>query len=338
MARRTPALILALLSLFLLASCAQQAWITIPYTFPPELDIPPDVKTLGVVPFGSPKTGGAYDKEIGIRIAAKIEEHILGTQYYRLIDRTILKKLLAERQLSFADFSEGGQKDLKLKGVDAIITGKVTRYHFDRKKGMIKQITKTRVYNRILRTYVAGTAVKSVPGEFIEADMSITFRMVNTKTGVIIAVKEGSASWQSRGQRSYGGKRADIPTSELPDRGKVMTTLLDSVNQKFIKLIAPHVVTRRVQLVNRGPDSERGFKLATNKLLDKALKAFQAAAAVEQPPDGAYYNQGVMLEALGRLKEAEKAYEKAYELNPDMDLYIQALRRLQEVIEKQAKQ
>lgn len=334
MSPRMAALAAGTLSLLLLASCAQPLF-TIPYTLPPEIDIPPDVKVVGVIKFDSPRHRSAQGEEIGDMVAAKIEEYIKETEYYRLINRTDLDKLLAERKLSYADFTEDSAKTLRMKNVDAIITGKVTRYHYERKRGKIKVLMKTRVYNRVIRSYVTTHAIKTVPGEYISSQIGITFRMLNTRTGELIAIKAAENSWDSRTQpgRRWKGQQHAIPTSQLPDRGKVMRVLLGDVIQSFIKKIAPHTETRTVRLVNRSPDSERGIRLATNKLLDKALEAFEAAAASEVPPDGAYYNQGVMLEALGRLRDAEKAYDKAFDINPDSQLYMEALKRVQEMLE-----
>ncbi len=319
----------------LLASCSQPMF-TLSYTLPPELNIPADVKVVGVIPFSSP-TGEDGGENIGKDISTKIEECVQTSQYYQLIDRASLQQVLDERQLSFADFAEGGQKDLKLKGVDAIITGSVSRFHYERTPAKIKALFRTRVYNRILRTYVDGYEVKTIDGEYVAADVSISYRMVNTKTGVVIAVKAGNASWDSRGKRQHGDQLVDIPPSELPDRGNVMRTLLDEVSRQFLKLIIPQTYNKTVALVNRGPDSERGIKFATGGLPDKALEAFMAAGGSENPADGAFYNQGVILEAMNRLDEAEKAYNQAITINPDESLYMQALKDLRNIREQKKK-
>jgi hypothetical protein len=309
----------AFFSLLFLASCAQPLF-TIPYNLPPEIDIPPNIKSVGVVPFESPRHLSAQGEEIGDMVTTKIAEYINETEYYRLVNRSSIDKLLQERQLSFTDFSEGSEKKLKLKGVDAIITGKVTRYHFERKRGRIKVLMKTRVYNRIIRSYVESMAIKTVPGEYISAEIAITFRMLNTLNGDVIAIKGEDKSWDSRTQpnRKHRGRQYAIPTNQLPGRGKVMRVLLGDVLQVFLNKIAPHTITKTVRILNRGPDSNRGIRLAQNK----------------HPPDGAYYNQGVILEALGRLKEAAKAYDQAFALNPDSELYMQALTRVKEMLER----
>jgi len=332
---RSHLLAAAFFSLLLLSACAQPLF-TIPYNLPPEIDIPPNIKSVGVVPFSSPRNISAEGEEIGDMVTTKIAEYINETEYYRLVNRSDIDKLLQERQLSFTDFSEGGEKKLKLKGVDAIITGKVTRYHFERRRGRIKVLMKTLVYNRIIRSNVETLAIKTVPGEYISAQIAVTFRMLNTLNGDVIAIKGVDKSWDSRTQpnRKHRRQQYAIPANQLPDRGKVMRVLLGDVIQVFLNKIAPHTITKTVRILNRGPDSDRGIRLAQNKLLDKALEAFQAAAQSENPPDGAYYNQGVILEALGRLKEAAKAYDQAFALNPDSELYMQALKRVKEMLER----
>jgi tetratricopeptide (TPR) repeat protein len=126
-----------------------------------------------------------------------------------------------------------------------------------------------------------------------------------------------------------------LPTAQLPEQGKLMSALLDDVVFEFIKLVAPYLKVRKVELVSRSKQSERGIKLATNELREEALEMFKSAEKVEDPPDGAIYNQGVVLEALGRLEEAEKAYKRAMAIDPDNELYMKALRRVRQVMEEQ---
>ncbi len=318
----------ALLGLALLASC-QQPMFTLNYTLPPELDISKDIKIVGVIPFTSPS--GEGNENVGMDMSTKIEEDIQTSQYFQLIDRTSLQAVLDERSLSFADFAEGAQKDLKLKGVDAIITGSVSRFNYERKPAKIRVLYNTRVYNRITMSYIPGQEVRTVDGEYVSADVTVAFRMVNTKTGVLIAVKSATASWDSRGRRHFGDQLVDIPPSELPDRGKAMSELVLDVSHQFLKKIIPQTYKKTVMLVERGPDSQRGIKFATSGLPDKALEAFIAAVASEPPGDGAWYDQGVILEGLNKLDDAEKAYSKAIEINPDESLYMQALKDVREI-------
>jgi curli biogenesis system outer membrane secretion channel CsgG len=295
-----------------------------------------NIKAIGVLEFTSPKNRNTIDREAGKQVVTKIEERLNKQKYYRLVDRASLDKLLAERQLKFSDFAMGGGKDLKLRDVDAIISGNVTRFQFDRKRGKIRVVRKKKQYVRYVG-FMEKTVIDTIPGDYIEADLAVTFRMVDTNTGDVIAVKSGSAGFQSRGHRSHGTERVDIPTSELPDRGAVLDTLLNMVVDGFVKLIAPHTIYKDVKLLATSPEAERGIKLAQNGIMDKALVAFQQAAQVEVPPDAALYNQGVILEAMGQLRQAEAAYNKAFETNPDSQMYMAALKRVKEIIAKKEK-
>jgi curli biogenesis system outer membrane secretion channel CsgG len=321
-------------ALVLLASCGSSPVFTdIPYTLPPELDIPPDVKNIGVIPFGISE-GSGIPAGIGGHVSTKVEEFIGGTRHYRLIDRTSLEQLLQEQELSYADFMEDSGKDLRMKGVDAILTGRVTRYHYARKRGTLNVFKDRKRFLKALGIYATKKVLEEVTGEFVESGLTVYFRMVNTRTGVVIAAKAANRSWNSRGRLEFEGKKGDVPTGELPEKGRIMNSLLDDTVYEFLKRVAPHIVKKKVRVLPRSELSERGVKLATNNLMEEALEVFRAAERAESPPDGALYNQGVVLEALGRMKEAEAAYKKAMLLNPDEELYMAALRRAREMMEK----
>jgi tetratricopeptide (TPR) repeat protein len=311
-----------------LCSCGTPE-IKITYTRPPERKIPDSIKVLGIAPIEVPE-GAAVEPGSGERIEGLIEDAIGQNGKYRLINRSQLKALMAERQIKVADFAEGGQKDLQLKEVQALIIGSVSKAIVEEGYGPLKAMV-------ITVQHVPGTpfarrrpVIMEVPnGRYLTAEMSITIKMIDTTTGETYASKNFSESYDSRNAEEFKGQRLATPSEKLPAKGQMFEDLLGSCIQRFLNQICPFTVTRTVRLISRGDFSEKGIKMATRNLIEDAVAQFDLAIQNEQPNDHALYDKGVMLEILGRFDEAYAAFKQAYIIEED-DLYLDAMQRMKE--------
>jgi len=311
-----------------LSSCGSPE-IQIAYTRPPERKIPDAIKVLGIAPIEIPE-GAAVEPGAGERIEGLIEDALGQNGKYRLINRSQLKQLMAERQIKVADFAVGGQKDLQLKEVQALIVGTVSKASCEEGIGPIKVMMVTVV--RVPGTPIAKRRLvpTDIPdGRYITAEMSITIKLIDTSTGETYASKNFSESYDSRNAEDYRGVRYATPNEKLPAKGQKFDELLGACVQRFLNQICPFSVTRSVRLISRGDFSEKGIKMATRNLIEDAVAQFDLAVQNEQPNDHALYDKGVMLEILGRYDEAYAAFKQAYTIEED-DLYLDAMQRMKE--------
>lgn len=322
-----------MLACLCLAACGNPQ-IEIRYNRPPEMTIPDHVKKVGVVPF----TLGSHvsESDIGDRVQRKLESALVKGGYYMVVTRSQLETLLKEQKLSFANFAEGGSKDLELKVVDALIIGSVSRAVSAEGKDTLRTLTYKR--RGIPIPFFGRIAGRSVPvveeikrGRYIVADVAMTFQMIDySQGGVLVASHEYTRSFDSRTAREgTDGKHYALLPEELPTSHMAkMDELIEAGANEFLRMIMPFEVVRNVELIARGPYSEKGIKMAERGLVDEALEQFDLALRDEDPQDAAYYDKGVMLEVKGRYREAQDAYKQAYLINED-DLYLDAMERIQ---------
>lgn len=79
---------------------------------------------IAVLPFENVSNVQAED--IGNRLAALIEAGLVQQKRFNIIERSQLEKILKEQGLSMSGFAEGSIEPGKIKGVDAVLLGKIT--------------------------------------------------------------------------------------------------------------------------------------------------------------------------------------------------------------------
>ncbi len=327
---RIPLLLAAAASVSFLAACANTE-IEIHYKRPPEMDIPDHVKRLGVVPFDVGNQ--VSDKSLGDAVQGKIETALVKSAYYQVITRSQLEVLLKEQKLNFASFAEGSSKDLKIKKVDGMIIGSISQANSAESRGRLETLTMVTQgppipgFGRVGREVPKFKKVKR--GRYITCNVAMSFQLIDyTGGGILIASESYNRSYNSSRAKVYKGKKYAVPPEELPatHQEKLEELIMEGV-ENFLRMITPHEVTRKVELVVRDQYTERGVKFAERNLVKEALEQFDLAIQHEQPNDAAFYDKGVMLEVLGRYEEALEAFKKAYYANED-DLYLDAMERM----------
>ncbi len=337
--RNRVAFLLSILAVFgLLTSCGPSR-VPVEVVKPARVDLH-GIRRVAVTEFSGPGNSG--------QLAANIlNSKLLNSGYFEVLERQKLKDIMQEYQLSMSGVvdPEKAKQVGKMLGVDGIITGVVTAYSVEDDKGREK--VKKQVWT--------GKYAKDAKGNFIyEKDIfgkkrkkkiyaeqyvtqyykirrgtvTATFRIIDVETGQILAAKTYSRNYTSSKVRPGEEGR-------LKARDAILTDLLTSAVDEFVKDIAPHkVVLRKAILGGPGP-IDAGKKLAQNNLWPEATKTWEDA--VRQFPDKpeAYYDLGLAYEAQGRLDDAEKMYKKALSLKQDK-LFMKALADIRQAKKERA--
>lgn len=347
----------ALLALLALCACAGYPKVRIKYHRPPEKPIPDHVKRVAVVSELDPH---AYVNEMGItdRIQNKIENSLLRSNFYEIVNRSRLDVLLAEQKLSRSELMEAGQgKEFKLKEVDAFILSKVTKAFYEAKRGRLLAVEKERRFEpRPPRRVQSGKDAQGNPvyreepqpprevwvdvlkefrhGLYFLAGYAVAFKMIDAGSGATYASWDFNFDYDTRTAETFQGQPCAIHPDRL-NQAMVSQTLEVPVNRSidtFLRQVAPYIVEEDVILIPRGPLSKQGIELAQNGLIEEAIQKFDQAAQTEPPPDACWYNKGVMLEALSRYEEALAVYKQAYDANPQR-LFLDAMSRMKKELD-----
>ena len=326
--------LLFILGLFIFG-CSKTAWIEV--TKPAEYNVS-DLKRLAVVDFTGPGSSG----EIA---AGKFTNQLWSTNYFSLLERKELQKVLEEHALQMSGVINDSTivEFGKILGVDGLIVGSVTAYKAEDRKGKEKvkeqvwtgEYEKDKKGNYIYEKTAFGKEKKKkykevlVDKEFInrEATVSLSFRLVSIQTAEIRASGSKTESYS----RKFYPQSDNIPAPEA-----ILSDLTDRVIQKFIPTISPYKV-RVSKTFEKGNDEvNTGIELAQNNLWDKARTIWEKEVQKDNRNAPAFYNLGIAYEVSGDLVRAEQAYESALQIKA-RDLYMKALAQVRQRKEEQEK-
>ncbi len=147
--------------------------------------------------------GGQFN--IGKGMADQVVEALLADKTFRVIERKNLDTVLAEQDFAHSDRADPSaakkSKIGKVKGIDYIITGSITKFSMEQKGG--------------------GLGIKGlrVGGSKAKAEVRVTARMVDTSTGEVIASGTGAGSSSKLTGASFGkgGTALDMGSGEFRD-------------------------------------------------------------------------------------------------------------------------
>lgn len=315
---------LGVLALCLLASCAERQFITIATLYPPRIEVPGEIRNLVVLDLKGP--GGPV-------IAQKVEQALLKNPRFNLVDRAQVSAVLDEqrfRQSGLVEEDAAFLEAMKLRSVDALITGTVSTFEAVSDKGMTTKPVLQQVLvgqrpimkdGRVIRydpIYQWRSQQVPVPYQEMRASVLAAYKMVDVKNGRILASDSTAGAYTS------GMVTSGVPPPESIALQEATTACVN----EFLKQIAPWVETENFPLEKRGGTSAGNF-LAKSGLFDKAETAYRSL--LERKPSNyhAAYNLGLVLEAQGKLKEAEESYDKALTLRPRSEEAVAAVQRVQ---------
>jgi tetratricopeptide (TPR) repeat protein len=314
---------LALVLAILLGACTPTYFITIHTEYPPKVNIPAHIKNIAVLEFGGQPEGAEY-------IRSKLEEQLMRDEHYKVIARSEIGALMNER--AFAEtglVEESVRNQLKLKRVDAIITGTVTMFDCKPEQGTDIEERPRRVYRgerpkydskgRFLRMEaVYDTVYDKVPVHWIarHANVMATFTMIDMDGQKIDTVSEP-------GSFSTGKVKGDampVPEAECKDRAVRICI------ETFIKDISVYTDDKPFRLES-GPDIAAANKMAATGLYSDAEGIYSNAFASNRENWAAAYNLGLVLEAQAKYEEAEAVYRNAMQASGGRGECMAAVKR-----------
>ncbi len=319
----------------LLFSCAAPK-VELRVRRPAEVDMS-NYRKIAVADFRGPGHSGS-------QAAAILTSEVHETGYFDIFERREMERILDEQ-----DFAVSGLVDDttaveigRILGVSALILGDVTSYNAEDNQGTekVKKQVWTGAYekdkdgNIVEEEGLFGTKHKKKiyrerfvdrPYVIRSATVGINFRVVDVKTGHLVAVKSESSSYN---EKATGTNKI----AKLPDKQCVLERLSRKVVKTFVCHIAPYYTTMTKNFEKGTGASKQAVKMAQRGLWDEAEEVFKREAQT-RPTASNYYNLGLCYEALGMYDEAERQFRNAISLKPK-DSYIEALADIKKLKEE----
>jgi len=254
----------------------------------------------------NPKT--AYPGSI---VSDRLVAKLVNNQYYTVIERKQLSKVLEEQALSLSGVIDANQATEvgKLLGAEGLVMGTGTYNVQDRGEWETykeKKVEKKRY--RISR----------------QVDLKFTYKIVNITTGTIIASKTNSASTGRSKSSKYSstGKNEKEAMKNIPDWRPIVDDMVDRVLNQTLWQVAPHYVTESREIEEGDSEQmEIAVEYAKRNLWEDAKEVWDMVAvdpsAEKEDRVGATYNLGLYYELTGDLDTAEDLFDKAFKMSGD---------------------
>ena len=331
---------LSVAAFFVLSACAAPVVKTTALV-PAKFHEATKLKEIAVLPFDGP--GG---KEFAAEIEGTLASiNIDDQQYFTLIERTRIEKILSEQALSqtgVIDETTAGKVG-KLIGAKGIYTGVVNtrniqnnHYRENREECVYREIKydkKGKAYEGNCvrwRKYAVSCAKK-------QATFAFTPKLIEVQTGRI--VYSNNKVWMESSSACQDSRTPLASDSELIAKAK------EKAKMSFKKDIAPNYVTFTVTLMDskEGITSneaeqkmDQGSDFAGHNRLDRACELWGEARILSPNAPSLIYNLGVCAEVRGDLENALELYKKAERAFTKPDHRItSAIARCSEAIKRQ---
>jgi len=293
------------------------------YDRPAQYEIPERIRILGIAEFGGQGHQEVKWGEIASdRLASQLDAYNKQFNRYQLVDRKRLKAVLDEQdiQAAFSDSAKAVQAG-KIAHVDAMIYGNVNVTARD------EQITKTTVD-------VLNQGVKEVHRTKRYVMAAVTFTIDDVETSKTLATVSATREYDSEKTDANASKIASVTKligvggSNLPASDQIISQLIDECVAEFVAKISPHQIVE-TETLHKGKSEavKTANKLALTGDYAEALDLYKTAIAAHPDDHEAIFDCGVTYEAMGKLGEAEKCYDKAFKMEPQ-DQYLHARKRV----------
>lgn len=266
----------------------------------------------------------------GSMVSDKLVAKLVNNQYYTVIERKEIAKILEEQALSLSGVIDASQATEvgKLLGAEGMIMASGTYYVQDRGKWETykeKKVEKKRY--RISR----------------QVDVQITYKIVNITTGSIVASKNNALANGKNGRvaNKYSGTGKDEKSAfrNVPDWRPIVDELVNKILNQTVWQVAPHYITESREIEEGdSPQMEAAVEYAKRDLWGDAKEIWelviQDPSAEKEDRVGATYNIGLYYEIFGQLDEAEQYFDKAFKLSGDskyLDARVRIDRRRKEL-------
>jgi tetratricopeptide (TPR) repeat protein len=315
---------LCIILLTLLTGCATK--IKINMLQPAEYHQASLTKTVAVLPFTGPG-GQEFAAEIEGALASK---NIDDKQYFTLVDRASIDKIMSEQQFSQSALIDQttAAKIGKLVGAQGIYSGAVTAAHVKdshytekRKECEQHEIKRDKKGNESegkcirWRHYTVSCTKR-------DAHFSATPKLIDVSTAKILYSRNLSKS-----ATSSGCEDRSLPEDEQT----LLEGVKEAVKTQFIKDVAPYYVTVEIKLMDSTDQIDsadardklsQGIEFADKGRMDSACEIWGQARMAAPNAPAILYNLGVCAESRGDADAALNLYKQADKLigKPDDDI------------------
>ena len=283
----------------------------------------PGVKTLAVSNFTSVRSYFSNPKE---EFADALNQAIVENGFYKVIERSQLKKILQEQQLTFSGLVEedASRKLGSLLGADAIITGNISDYSF--KDG--GEWKKEKRYNKEKKKHYYVKRFNA----FRNARAEVNIKVIDVKTGQIMLSKTFTKKANKNVKKA---SRMDA-IKALPSGKELLSGIKNNIVRTFVNKIAPHKVYRRERILS-GKDErfKSTVKFAQGGLWDNAIPIWKDIAenGIMKDKKAAYYNLAIAYQARGDYDTALNYIDEALKYGAD-DIVISKKSQLKQLKKK----
>ena len=290
----------AILPALLCAACSTVA-VRVPVMKPAEINM----SSYASVAIGEMR--GNYDRPM----SNALEEALVASQRFTVVDRQHMDKVMRELQISSTDLADpnSAAKLGKVVTAGALIFGDVTREY---REHTGEDHTKDKDGNT--------HTVYKVTGEM---HVRATFKITDVSTGKLIIAKTYE---EKRDDTNRGFDKRPDPI----DRDSLERAARQAVVERFMKAIVPHQEYQYANFRKDGdiPQLEGGIGWAERGDWKKAQEAFNMAAQdaeknLKLKSDQiakAYFDLGLAYEYAGDYERATQTVRKAYELSQDKSM------------------
>jgi hypothetical protein len=298
---------LSLAALASLAGCSHD--VMLPVWRPAEVTSP-GMNTVAVLPFvGPPQAGEAA--------TASLAGRLWENKFYALVDGSEAQNSLPGRTVAHVS----GSGDLG----PVVATGQ----RLGAQGAIVGEVVAWDCNDTVVEDAQFGFGGASVDGasaasfgfsynEILrrEATVAVSFRLIDVRSGEVKAVRTVSQSFSGAVRNGRGA---------LPPPEEILQQLLAQCTEQMVAMIAPHVVTTKIELADSGwmgghAHNEDGCEAAEKGDWLSAARHFQAAVSENDGNHAAWYNLGMAHAAVFNYPVALAALDKALELR-DYSLY-----------------
>ncbi len=258
---------------------------------------------------------GIYDKKSkywGLKKGKEGQTFVKGvkTDFYTIIERDQLKKVLREQRLSLSGaIDESSAAEVgRILGLDVIIMGTVSYSSVDEKGSSLLGLASSSGSNCLTR----------------KVNAKGTMKMVSVQTAQIIGTKSTETALEIY---KCDDQRSGIPRPEV-----MAETCMKTIARQFTDYFAPgyQYIEYEFEKIKNKEFRTRGKEamgFIENGDLDRAFPIVYAMFEADSYNPKAAYNLGILYEMVGSYPDAAEYYGIAYELDYTNDIYAKAAKR-----------
>jgi curli biogenesis system outer membrane secretion channel CsgG len=314
--------------------------VTIKAQLPAEIDTLTKKRDLAVLPF----------KNDNVNFSGRLETKLANVRvnnkpYFKVVNRDRIGSVLKELRFQSSDLVGNKAAKLgKLAGAQVLITGNVKT---SKKDGSYKKPEeRCASYTKHGCAYYKTVYVTC---QTASATFNASINAIDVNSGQVVDAVDITKNYQADSCKDGGF----FGIGKIKTSNEALNDLADEASTEYVNRVAPHYVIMRVELMDKVKSvdlNDRQEKMFNNALTYIEHGRIKKAEHIlkklnEQTNEQSYevaYDLGLVEEALGKLKEAQAAYNLADKIITDTgaepsELVDHAIERIKKMIEKRQK-